>query len=233
MRSRVRACHYVVTTALVAGLGVVLAPIASAVPNSVVLSSFDSGPVGVAGTVTFTPPGGTSYLVLTVGIPLSEYTTSGLSGGCASGGITAAINGTPIQVSCSTYPPGGGFSRIEIYNYWSSGPVSTSDVITMTWADSFVTRTGAASGSAFEVAASIGTPVYVSVTPTLAGSPSSSSESSSAPDMTTWHQSISRAASEAACPTGYTPSWAQWPNGHQGGWVCNREVFAFQPESGM
>lgn len=232
MRSLARACHYVVTSAVVAGLGVVLAPTAAATPNSVVLSSFDAGPVGVSGTVTFTPTVGTSYLDFLVGIPSSEYTTSSLSNGCASGGITAAINGTPIQVGCGTYPAGGGFSRIEIFNYWSSGPISTSDVITMTWADSFVTRTGAASATAFLVAASTGTPIYVSVTPTLAGSPSWSSEEASAPDMTMWHQSIGRAASEAACPTGYTPSWAQWPNGHQGGWVCNREVFAHQPDSG-
>jgi hypothetical protein len=51
----------------------------------------------------------------------------------------------------------------------------------------------------------------------------------SGPNMTLWHQSISRSSSDAACPSGYAASWAQWPNDHKGGWVCNRELFAYQP----
>ena len=43
-----------ITAAVIAGLGVVLAPTAMAVPNSAIISSFDNGPVGVSGTVTFT-----------------------------------------------------------------------------------------------------------------------------------------------------------------------------------
>ena len=39
------ACHFIVATAVVAGLGVVLARSAIAVPDSVVLSSVDAGPV--------------------------------------------------------------------------------------------------------------------------------------------------------------------------------------------
>jgi len=54
----------------------------------------------------------------------------------------------------------------------------------------------------------------------------------SEPDMTLWHQSISRSSSEAACPSGYAASWAQWPNDHKGGWVCNRELFAYQSNPG-
>ena len=54
----------------------------------------------------------------------------------------------------------------------------------------------------------------------------------SEPDMTLWHQSISRSSSAAACPSGYAASWAQWPNNHKGGWVCNRELFAYQPNPG-
>ena len=54
----------------------------------------------------------------------------------------------------------------------------------------------------------------------------------SEPDMTLWHQSISRSSSDAACPSGYAASWAQWPNDRKGGWVCNRELFAYQPSPG-
>ena len=54
----------------------------------------------------------------------------------------------------------------------------------------------------------------------------------SEPDMTMWQQSIGRSSSEAACPSGYSASWAQWPNDYKGGWVCNRELFAYQPNPG-
>jgi hypothetical protein len=54
----------------------------------------------------------------------------------------------------------------------------------------------------------------------------------SEPDMTLWHQSLSRSSSDAACPSGYAASWAQWPNDRKGGWVCNRELFAYQPNPG-
>ena len=59
-----------------------------------------------------------------------------------------------------------------------------------------------------------------------------SSDDGSGPDMTLWHQSISRSSSDAACPTGYSASWAQWPNDRKGGWVCNRELFAYQSNPG-
>lgn len=58
------------------------------------------------------------------------------------------------------------------------------------------------------------------------------SSDDSEPDMTLWHQSISRSSSDAACPSGYTPSWAQWSNDRKGGWVCNRELFAYQSNPG-
>lgn len=226
MKLFVRACHYAVTTAVVAGLGVVLAPTASAVPTSVALSSFDAGPVGVSGTVTLSPSADMPNVRLLVGVPSSEYTTSG---GCSVHGVTAAINGTPMSGTCMTYPSGG----FGIIQFNASTAIVTSDVITLTWGAGLVTRTGVASATAFQVASNnSGPPNYASVTPTLASSPSSSGGSSPAPDLTMWHQSIGRASSDATCPPGYTPSWAQWPNGHHGGWVCNREVLAYQADSG-
>ena len=59
-----------------------------------------------------------------------------------------------------------------------------------------------------------------------------SSDDGSGPDMTMWQQSIGRSSSDAACPTGYSASWAQWPNDRKGGWVCNRELFAYQSNPG-
>lgn len=40
-----------------------------------------------------------------------------------------------------------------------------------------------------------------------------------------WHQSMGRNSSDADCPSGWNPSWAQWPNGGTGGFVCNREIY--------
>jgi hypothetical protein len=221
----------VASAVAIAGLGVGLAPNAMAAPNTVVISSFDNGPVGVSGTVTFTPAAGASYLSLTVGFPSSEYST-GSSGTCADNGITASINGTPLRVWCYTGTEGA-FNTIIVDNRWSV-PVSTSDVITMTWGASVVTRTGTGSASSFGVSADVGAgPSFTMVTPSLTGSsPSSSGSSDSGPDLTMWYQSIGRHSSDSACPSGYAGSWAQWPNGQQGGWVCNREIFAYQPNPG-
>lgn len=55
----------------------------------------------------------------------------------------------------------------------------------------------------------------------------------------TQFQSYQRASQDAPCPnlpgetpwqadwgtdSGWTPSYAQWPNGNTGGWVCNRMI---------
>ena len=37
-----------------------------------------------------------------------------------------------------------------------------------------------------------------------------------------WLQSVARESSEATCPEGWDPSWAQWPNDGAGGPTCNR-----------
>jgi hypothetical protein len=29
----------------------------------------------------------------------------------------------------------------------------------------------------------------------------------------------------ASCDLGWSPSWAQWPNGNTGGYVCNKEIY--------
>ena len=35
-----------------------------------------------------------------------------------------------------------------------------------------------------------------------------------------WLKAIGRSSSSASCPSGTTPSWAQWPNAGTGGWTC-------------
>ena len=41
----------------------------------------------------------------------------------------------------------------------------------------------------------------------------------------TWFQSYSRKSADATCQVGYSPSYAQWPNGGLGGWTCERRVY--------
>jgi hypothetical protein len=50
------------------------------------------------------------------------------------------------------------------------------------------------------------------------------------PDLTIWHLSVGRGPG-ATCPSGYFPSWAAWPHGGTGGFVCNRDVYAYRPLS--
>lgn len=40
-----------------------------------------------------------------------------------------------------------------------------------------------------------------------------------------WYQGVGRASADATCDAGWTASWALWPNGGTGGWVCNREQY--------
>jgi hypothetical protein len=49
-------------------------------------------------------------------------------------------------------------------------------------------------------------------------------------DLTVWHQSVGRASAYAPCAEGYRPSWAAWPNGGSGGWVCNKDIYAYYPD---
>ena len=53
---------------------------------------------------------------------------------------------------------------------------------------------------------------------------------SSRTDLTLWHQSFGRVSGEATCEYGWQPSWASWPNDGAGGFVCNREIYAFYPD---
>lgn len=40
-----------------------------------------------------------------------------------------------------------------------------------------------------------------------------------------WLQQIGRTGASSACLPGWNPSWAEWPNGGAGGFVCTREQY--------
>ena len=54
--------------------------------------------------------------------------------------------------------------------------------------------------------------------------------STSEKDLTIWHQSHARHAQDAQCPDEWQASWAQWPNAGTGGFVCNRQIYAYYPD---
>lgn len=43
-------------------------------------------------------------------------------------------------------------------------------------------------------------------------------------------QSTARTSADAACSTGWIPSWAQWPNDGKGGYVCDRWIYTYYPD---
>lgn len=49
-------------------------------------------------------------------------------------------------------------------------------------------------------------------------------------DLSIWHQATGRESDSDPCPTGWQPSWAQWPNNGSGGFVCNHQSYAYYPD---
>lgn len=54
--------------------------------------------------------------------------------------------------------------------------------------------------------------------------PTSTSSQPEPTPIPMWFQSYARSSVSDACSTGWTPSWAEWPHGHTGGWTCDREI---------
>jgi hypothetical protein len=52
----------------------------------------------------------------------------------------------------------------------------------------------------------------------------------SSPDMSTSMQSTARVSVDATCSSGWSPSWAQWPNNGKGGYVCDRWIYIYYPD---
>jgi hypothetical protein len=52
----------------------------------------------------------------------------------------------------------------------------------------------------------------------------------SSPDMSTSMQSTARTSADVTCSSGWTPSWAQWPNNGKGGYVCDRWIYTYYPD---
>ncbi|MBI1350236.1 MAG: hypothetical protein GC156_03875 [Actinomycetales bacterium] len=46
-------------------------------------------------------------------------------------------------------------------------------------------------------------------------------------DLTPWLKAYARGGQDVTCEDGWSPSWAQWPNDGQGGWVCEKSERAY------
>ena len=88
--------------------------------------------------------------------------------------------------------------------------------------------------SALVLAAGIGSTIF-------AGSASAFPAPGPTQEAKVWFQSFQRSGPDAPCvapaaldiawqedwpasENGWTPSWAKWPSGGTGGWVCNRQI---------
>lgn len=101
----------------------------------------------------------------------------------------------------------------------SQAPIGT--VVTLSWGSEFATTNASLVGASVWVYDS-SNDERVLVTPTLVVAPAALS--GTAPPM--WMQSIGRTTATSTCPDGMNPSWAIWPNGGTGGYVCDKFVIA-------
>lgn len=125
-----------------------------------------------------------------------------------SGLATGSASNTPAGVT--------GFTTTQMTSYASFSSVGQNWSITDGFSDSTIWSICPSANSGYPVLSKFNTNVQCA---------SSGSEI----DRTMWGLSVVRHSAAAPCPSGYTSSWARWPNGATGGWVCNREVFAYRP----
>lgn len=55
--------------------------------------------------------------------------------------------------------------------------------------------------------------------------------SSSTKDLTIWQQAYGLSSDSSTCESGWSPSWMQWPNQGQGGFVCERRIYVYDPDA--
>ena len=153
-----------------------------------------------------------------------ESLTFNLDGACGNGAgeffgiraVGARAGSTPATIGTTEYTVDG--------STWL--PVSVQQVgFNVPLAVRYTAPSGGVTSDAFYVVAAQLGSSYAGYlyTVTITGA------SSADPDLTSWQQATGRSSSTAPCPDGYSGSWAQWPHGGTGGWVCVREVPAYGP----
>ena len=202
---------------------VITRPIALAASTLLLIPFFAAPPAQASSQETFTTPGLTSW---TVPGGITELTVTALGGGGGGGGNSAGGAGCQVVSTFAVTPGqsirlfigggGGGYGGGGAGVYGGGGADSDgggggggSDGPTGS------TFNSGSNGGAASTAGSSGRIVITygsSVSPTAPATPPS------------WYQSAGRNAG-ASCDAGWSPSWAQWPNGNTGGFVCNKEIY--------
>lgn len=198
-----------------------VAPAAHAADESMQISSFSPNTViSGRGVTTVTATTSWGYAWAEVDFATTDYSMATWAGSDPSNCpfLTLTLNGAVLPIDYCLGSVSGGY----YYYYVESSSVAQmqpGDVVVLSWTGSGVatTSSGEFSANVWDVTTNNPLPVI----PTLLASASAA--------RPIWHLSLGRASAEATCTQGYAPSWAQWPNGGTGGWVCNRDVYADAP----
>jgi len=224
----------VASLAVVLG-GVGLAPAAFAADETVQFSSLASGAsVSGSASMTLNSDADVADVDFTLYLPRSlfhvdpaQFLSGGSTSDCQPYGMTISFNGVAqdidqceLRESDPSIPDPISDSYVLVVATQTLAAVG--DVVTITWGGGLVTTTASLNASTVYVLVSNTSynNAPVPVTPTLLA------DTTSTP-IPIWQQAIGRASASAPCPDGYTGSWATWPNGGTGGFVCNRFIPAY------
>ena len=231
---------------LVGAVALTMAPAATAAPAVVNVTVECPQPLSVTAnpgdTIVFTFANSCNY-----SYGVNEWNIWNLEGtdlSASHAGFLSFVSTTAAFINAQTDSCGNTYVSCFVPSYWAISPQLSDWSISSGTAPgvSITTVLGALNGSGLAIQQGValgvlnnnmtGDPFITNWAVSIVWAGPRTSGDGSEPDMTLWHQSVSRSSSDAACPTGYSASWAQWPNDHKGGWVCNRELFAYQPNPG-
>lgn len=204
------------------------------------LSGYSADPITNAyalGDVNLSANDGTRYLGGLVGFasnPITQsYSIGTLTGPNPFGSGTRNAGGTTgstlalAGVFCTNTPT---FTCSRASSAADQGTIATTDQLKTyaLFSDAGWSITdGYSSGTSWGICAAVNSG-YPFITSLQATNPCGSALPEELPPP--WYQSIGRNSAESECPSGWSGSWAQWPNGGLGGWVCNREIY-YNPQT--
>ena len=216
MRTRRLAAGLIAGTLLTGGASFALAPAASAAATVYMTVDCQSNVVLAA------TPGDTIVITLGTGCG-STGVIWNANGSWPLGGPTSATAagflGSQVVVNSPNTGVQNAFGGQNDWYAYTNGLGTT--VITATLEGVDGAGTGLVAGSQVAGIGPSGSNVPYEIT--YAGAPSTK-------NLSIWHQATARSGPDALCQDGWTPSWEQWPNAGAGGWVCQRDLYAYYPD---
>lgn len=203
-------------------------------PNIEVAASTFAANAPVGAKVTVTLPGTGEIALVETAWPRNSFTALfSWSYGACPPEIQIRVDGTLLSaaaVDCLLNPsPSAPYGPALTFLFNSPYPQAGSR-IEITWGDGLLTSGSTPGPWSVDTYVNVidnGTQGYGgSATTSLLPAPPSPPAATST-DLMAWEQAYQRAGRDDACERGWSPSWQQWPNAGQGGWVCARSVRAF------